>query len=163
MLRTRFSDDLKLAIKAKDARRVSTLRLILAAVKDREIAARTGATVAEARSEDMPEAEIVGILAKMIKQRQESAKAYADAGRADLAGQERGEIAVIEEYLPRQLSEPEVKRAIAEAIAATGASSVRDMGRVMAALKQRHTGQMDFARAGAAIKAALCDGPQGAA
>lgn len=101
---------------------------------------------------------MIGILAKMIKQRQESAKAYAEAGRTDLADQERGEIAIIEEYLPRQLSEAEVGRAIAQAITATGASSIRDMGRVMAALKERHTGQMDFARAGAAIKAALCDG-----
>lgn len=158
MLRLRFSEDLKQAIKAKDARRVSTLRLILAAVKERDIASRTGATVAEQRSEGVPEAEVIGILAKMIKQRQESARAYAEAGRADLADQERGEIAIIEEYLPRQLSEADVGRAIAQAIAATGASSVRDMGRVMAALKERHTGQMDFARASAAIKAALCDG-----
>ena len=128
---------------------MSTLRLILAAIKDRDIAART------TDSTEVSDAEILAILAKMIKQRQDSAKAYEEGGRLDLAAQERAEIGIIQAYLPKQLSEPEADRAIAEAIADTGASSIRDMGRVMAHLKARHTGQMDFARAGAAIKDAF--------
>lgn len=149
MLRAKFSNDLKTALKSKDAQRLSTLRLITAAVKDRDIAARTAESD---RADGVPDAEILTILARMIKQRQESAKAYDEAGRLELAQQEREEIAIIQEYLPKQLSETEVKRAIAEAIENTGASSIRDMGKVMAHLKARHTGQMDFARAGAVIK-----------
>lgn len=152
MLREKFSADLKTAIKAKDAASVSTLRLITAAIKDRDIASRVGETVAEDRAEGVSDAEILAILARMIKQRQESAKAYEEGGRLDLAEQERAEIGIIQTYLPRQLSEKEAEKAIAEAIAETGASSVRDMGRVMAWLKARHTGRMDFARAGVAIK-----------
>ncbi len=155
MLREKFAADLKTAIKAKDAPRVSTLRLIIAAIKDRDIATRVTETVAEDRAEGVSDAEILAILARMIKQRQESAKVYEEGGRLDLAEQERAEIEIIQPYLPRRLSEKETEKAIAEAIAATGASSVRDMGRVMAHLKARHTGQMDFARAGAAIKDAF--------
>lgn len=152
MLREKFATDLKVALKAKDAQRLSTVRLITAAIKDRDIAARTAETTAVDRAEGVPDSEIVAILARMIKQRQESAKAYDEAGRLDLAAQERSEIDIIQEYLPKQLSDAEVQRAIAEAITETGASSIRDMGRVMAHLKARHTGQMDFARAGVAIK-----------
>ncbi|MER2508504.1 MAG: GatB/YqeY domain-containing protein [Amaricoccus sp.] len=155
MLREKFAADLKTAIKAKDAPRVSTLRLIIAAIKDRDIATRVGETVAEDRAEGVSDAEILAILARMIKQRQESAKIYEEAGRFDLAEQERSETEIIQAYLPRRLSEKEVQKAIAEAIAETGASSIRDMGRVMAHLKARHTGQMDFASAGAAIKDAF--------
>ncbi len=155
MLREKLAADLKTAIKAKDAARVSTLRLITAAIKDRDIAARVGETVAEDRAEGVSDAEILAILARMIKQRQESAKVYEEGGRLDLADQERSEVVIIQDYLPRQLSEKEVAKAIAEAIAETGASSIRDMGRVMARLKTRHTGRMDFARAGAAIKDAF--------
>ena len=150
MIRERFSGDLKDAIKAKDARRVSTLRLICAAVKDRDIAARTGDN-----STGCTDPEIQAILAKMIKQRQDSVVAYEEAGRLDLAAQERAEIEIIREYLPRQMSESEVQQAIADAIENTGAASIRDMGKVMAHLKARHTGQMDFARAGAQIKQAF--------
>jgi uncharacterized protein YqeY len=150
MIRERLSGDLKEAIKTKDARRVATLRLISAAVKDRDLAART-----EDNTEGVSDAEILAILAKMIGQRQESSKAYEEGGRLDLAAQEAAEIAIIRDYLPRQLSEPEVERAIAEAIEETGACSIRDMGKVMACLKSRHTGRMDFARAGAALKAAF--------
>lgn len=152
MLREKFATDLKVALKAKDAQRLSTVRLITAAIKDRDIAARTAETTTVDRAEGVPDSEIVAILARMIKQRQESAKAYDEAGRLDLAAQERSEIDIIQEYLPKQLSDAEVQRAIAEAITETGASSIRDMGRVMAHLKARHTGQMDFARAGVAIK-----------
>ena len=150
MIRERISGDLKEAIKAKDAQRVSTLRLICAAVKDRDIAARS----ADNRDE-VPDSEILAILAKMIKQRQESAHAYEEGGRLDLAAQEEQEVAIIRDYLPRQMSETEVEKAIAAAIADCGACSVRDMGKVMATLKARHPGKMDFARAGAAIKQAF--------
>ncbi len=149
-MRERFAADLKEAIKARDTRRLSTLRLITAAIKDRDIAART-----EDNADGVGEAEILAILAKMIRQRQESARAYEEGGRLDLAEQEQGEIAVIRDYLPRQMSETEVERAIAKAIEETGASSIRDMGKVMAMLKERHTGQMDFSRVGATIKQAF--------
>jgi uncharacterized protein YqeY len=149
-MRERFAADLKEAIKARDTRRVSTLRLITAAIKDRDIAART-----EDNADGVGDAEILAILAKMIRQRQESARAYEEGGRLDLAEQEQGEIAVIRDYLPRQMSETEVERAIARAIEETGASSIRDMGKVMAMLKERHTGQMDFSRVGATIKQAF--------
>ena len=150
MIRERFAGDLKEAIKAKDAPRVSTLRLICAAVKDRDIAART-----EDNSAGVGEAEILGILAKMIRQREESARIYEEAGRLDLAAQERAEAGIIRGYLPKPMSEQEVDKAVALAIGETGACSIRDMGRVMAHLKARHTGRMDFARAGAAIKQAF--------
>jgi uncharacterized protein YqeY len=150
MIRERISGDLKEAIKAKDAPRVSTLRLISAAVKDRDIAARTGDG-----AEGVPDSEILAILTKMIRQRQESARAYEEGGRLDLALQEEQEIAIIRGYLPKQMSEAEVEKAIAAAIEDCGACSVRDMGKVMATLKARHTGKMDFARAGAAIKQAF--------
>lgn len=150
MIRERFAGDLKEAIKAKDATRVSTLRLVTAAIKDRDIAARTGDN-----PDGVSDTEILAILAKMIRQRQESADVYEQAGRLDLAGQERAEIVILKEYLPKQMSETEVAQAVATAIATTGASSIRDMGKVMAFLKERHTGKMDFARAGAAIKEAF--------
>ena len=150
MIRERFTGDLKEAIKARDATRVSTLRLISAAIKDRDIAARTSDSPG-----GVSDTEILAILAKMIRQRQESVSVYEQAGRLDLAGRERAEIAILKEYLPKQMSEGEVDRAVAAAIESIGASSVRDMGRVMALLKERHTGSMDFARAGAALKQAL--------
>jgi uncharacterized protein len=150
MLRDRLAQDLKRAVKAKDATRVATLRLILAAVKDRDIAARTADN-----TEGCAELDIQAILGKMIRQRKESAKVYEEAGRLELARQERDEISIIDEYLPRQLTEREVEKAIAEAIEDTGACSIRDMGRIMLRLKERHMGRMDFAKAGAAIKQAL--------
>ncbi len=150
MIRERFAGDLKEAIKSRDAPRVSTLRLICAAIKDRDIAART-----DDNAEGVGDTEILAILAKMIKQREESARIYEEAGRLDLAAQERDEIVVIRGYLPRQMSESEVDNAVKQAIGETGACSVRDMGKVMAHLKARHTGKMDFARAGAAIKQAF--------
>jgi uncharacterized protein YqeY len=147
MIRERFAEDLKAAIKARDAKRTSTLRLITAAVKDRDIAART-----EDNTDGVDDAEILAILGKMIRQRQESARAYDEGGRLDLAEQERQEITIILDYLPRQMSESEVETAVARAIEETGASSIRDMGKVMAMLKARHTGQMDFSRIGATVK-----------
>lgn len=150
MLRERFASDLKEALKARDAQRVSTLRLISAAVKDRDIAART-----EDNADGVPDAEILAILGRMIKQRQDSARAYEEGGRPELAAQELQEIDIIRGYLPRQMSEAEVEKAVVVAISETGASSIRDMGKVMAHLKARHTGKMDFARAGAAVKQAF--------
>lgn len=150
MIRERFQGDLKDAIKARDSVRVSTLRLISAAIKDRDIAART-----EDNTEGVTDAEVLAMLGKMIKQRQDSARLYEEGGRLDLAAQEQAEIVILRDYLPRQMSETEVTKAIAEAIKTTGASSIRDMGKVMAHLKARHTGKMDFARAGAAVKQAF--------
>ncbi len=149
-MRKRLNDAMKDAMRAKDAPRLSTLRLINAAIKDRDIAERS-----EDNPDGVSDAEILSILAKMIKQRQESAKTYEEAGRIELGEREREEIRVIEEFLPKQLSEEEVQAAIREVIAEVGAESIRDMGKVMGALKARYNGQMDFGKAGAAIKALL--------
>ena len=149
-LKARISDALKTAMKEKAADRLSTLRLINAAIKDREIALR-----GEGAEGGLGEAEVLAILGKMVKQRQESARAYEEGGRVELAEKERAEIAVIEDYLPRQLDEREIAEAVDAAIAETGASSIRDMGRVMGALKARYTGQMDFGAVGPLVKARL--------
>ncbi|PTQ71405.1 GatB/YqeY domain-containing protein [Celeribacter persicus] len=149
-MRSRLSAALKTAMKEKDSERLATLRLINAAIKDREIANR-----GEGEDVAVTDSDILAILGKMVKQRQESAKAFEEGGRLELADKERSEIAVIEEFLPRQLSEAEVKAAIEAAIAETGAESIRDMGKVMGALKAKYTGQMDFGAAGALIKAQL--------
>ena len=148
-LREKLNAAMKDAMKSGDKARLSAVRLINAAVKDRDIEAR-GAGKERASDE-----EIVALMQKMIKQRHESAAMYEKGGRPELAAQEQGEIAVISSFMPQQLSESEVAAAIKEAIAATGASSVKDMGKVMAALKERHAGKMDFSRAGPAVKAAL--------
>lgn len=148
-MRETITAALKEATKAQDKRRISTLRLISAAIKDRDIAART------AGKTQATDSELLELLAKMIKQREESEKIYADAGRAELAQQEAEEIAIIREFLPKQLSEAEMDKAIAGAIAKTGAASVRDMGKVMAELKAQYAGQMDFSRASALVKAKL--------
>ncbi|WP_353347078.1 GatB/YqeY domain-containing protein [Aquicoccus sp. SU-CL01552] len=153
-MRTRVNTALKQAMKEKAVARLSTLRLINAAIKDRDIAARGS-------GEDdggVSDAEVLAILGKMTKQRQESARAYEEGGRLDLAERERQEIAVIEEFLPRQLSDDEVEKAVREAVSETGASSIRDMGKVMATLKARYTGQMDFGKAGPQVKDQLCAG-----
>ncbi len=148
-LRERIGEALKEAMKARAGERVSTLRLVNAALKDADIA-RRGEGAAE-----MGEPEMIAVLSKMVKHRQESVRAYDEGGRADLAAKERAEIAVIEDFLPRQLSPAEVEAAVAAAIAATGAASVKDMGRVMAELKGKYTGQMDFGAVGPMVKARL--------
>ena len=147
-LRSRITAALKQAMKDKEADRLSTLRLINAAIKDRDIAAR--ATSSE--DEGVDDTEVLGILGKMVKQRQESARAYEEGGRLDLAESERAEIGVIEEFLPRQLDAAEQEAAIDTAIAEIGATSIRDMGKVMGVLKGRYTGRMDFGTAGPKIK-----------
>ena len=150
-LRDRILADTKEAMKAKETARLSTLRLITAAIKDREIAARGDGS----DHDGLSEADLTAILSKMVKQRQESAKAYEEGGRLELAEREEDEIKVIQAYLPRQLDEAETNAAIDKAIADLGAESIRDMGRVMAELRTRHAGQMDFGAAGPLVKAKL--------
>ncbi|THH37420.1 GatB/YqeY domain-containing protein [Aliishimia ponticola] len=150
-LRTRVTDALKQAMKDKDQQRLSTLRLINAAIKDRDIAAR-----GEGKEEGVGDDEVLAILGKMTKQRQESARAYEEGGRLDLAEREMQEVAVIAEYLPRQLSDEEVEAAVSATIEEIGAENVRDMGKVMGALKSKYTGQMDFGAVGALVKSRLC-------
>ncbi len=149
-LRNKVSDALKDAMKAKDATRLSTLRLINAAIKDRDIAARS-----EGNDEGVGDPEVLQILGKMVKQRIESARAYEEGGRLELAEQERDEIKVIEGFLPKQLSDDEIETAVDKAIKATGATTIRDMGKVMGALKEKYTGQMDFGRVGGMVKERL--------
>ena len=150
MLRQRLSDALKDALKTKDQIGVSTVRLILAALKDRDIAAR-----GKGNKDGIADEDILGLLQSMIKQRQESIVLYEKGGRCELAEQERGEIAVIERFLPKQMGEDEMAKAVAAAIGETGAQSLKDMGKTMAALKSRYAGQMDFAKASALVKQAL--------
>ncbi|MDO5613784.1 MAG: GatB/YqeY domain-containing protein [Paracoccus sp. (in: a-proteobacteria)] len=150
-LRTRLMADTKEAMKARDSARLSTLRLIGAALKDREIAARSeGGETAE-----LGDADLIAILSKMVKQRQESARAYEEGGRLELAEKELAEIEVIQAYLPRQLTGDEAEAAIATVISDLGAGSIRDMGRVMAELRARYAGQMDFGAVGPLVKARL--------
>ena len=149
-LRTRIADALKEAMKEKDAARLSTLRLINAAIKDRDIALR-----GEGRDDGVAEAEILQILGKMVKQRNDSVRAYEEGGRLELAAQEQAEIAVIEDFLPKPLDEAETAAAIEQAIKATGASSIRDMGKVMGELKGRYMGRLDFGEVGPMVKARL--------
>ena len=149
-LRERILADTKEAMKAKETARLSTLRLISAAIKDREIAARSGDT-----DGTLTEGDLVMILSRMVKQRQESAKAYEEGGRLELAEREEDEIKVIQSYLPRQLDAAETNAAIDKAIADLGAESIRDMGRVMAELRTHYAGQMDFGAVGPVIKQRL--------
>ncbi len=152
-LREQISDALKQAMRDKDAARLSTLRLINAAIKDRDIAKR--AEGGDAGDAGVGSGDILTILGKMVKQRLESARAYEEGGRVELAEKERAEIVVIEDFLPRQLDETETEAAVDAAIASTGASSIRDMGKVMGALKAKYMGQMDFGSVGPKVKARL--------
>ena len=150
MLRQRFQDSLKEAMKAKDQPRVSAVRLIIAKLKERDIDAR-----GKGNAEGIPDAEIQQMLQGMVKQRRESIELYEKGGRKELADQEREEIAVIERFLPQQMGEAEMEAAIRAAIASTGAAGPKDMGRVMAALKERHAGSMDFSKASPIAKRLL--------
>ena len=149
-LRAQLNDAMKEAMKAKDAKRLATVRLMLAALKDKDIAARS-----ETSRDLLGDDEILGLLAKMIKQREESAAAYDSGNRPELAAGEREEIAIIRSFMPAQMDEAGVKQAAAAVIAELGASSIKDMGKVMAAMKERYAGQMDFARASAMVKDVL--------
>jgi uncharacterized protein YqeY len=149
-LREQFNDSLKEAMKAKDQKRVGTLRLVLAALKERDIANRSEESRAGISDDD-----ILGLLAKMIKQREDSIAAYDAGGRPELAKAERDEIDIIRGYMPKQMGADEMKAAIAKVIAETGAAQMKDMGKVMGVLKERFAGQMDFGKASAAVKEAL--------
>ena len=151
MLREQIDAALKAAMKAKnDKTRVATLRLINAAIKDRDIAAR-----GEDRSDGVSDEEILAILTKMVKQREESAAAFDNGGRPELAEQERAEIEIIKDFMPRQLSEDEIKSAIKDVLAEYEASGLKDMGKCMGALKERFNGAMDFGHAGKLMKDSL--------
>ena len=150
MLRTRLNDALKSAMKAKDGLAVSTLRLTLAALKDRDIAART-----KGDTNGIGEDDILGLLGTMIKQRREAIAHYEQGGRPELAKREAEEIDVIEGFLPKQLSEEEIQSVVKEMIAEVGAGGLKEMGRVMAALRERYSGRMDFAKASAIVKRQL--------
>jgi uncharacterized protein YqeY len=149
MLRDDINNALKQAMKAKDERRVSTLRLVNSALKNADIEARGRG--APALGDD----ELRSLLQKMIKQRHEAIELYDKGGRAELASQEREEIAIIQAYLPQQMSEDEVKAAIGQAIKDVGAAGMKDMGKVIAVLKAKYAGRMDVAKASALVKAAL--------
>ncbi|MEJ6401520.1 GatB/YqeY domain-containing protein [Yoonia sp. 2307UL14-13] len=149
-MRERVNAALKDAMRSKEADRLSTLRLINAAIKDKDIAMRGGEEDA-----GVSDADVTAIMSRMVKQRQESARAYEEGGRLELAEKERLEIKVIEEFLPKQLSEDEAAQAVDDAIATVGAESIRDMGKVMGVLKEKYTGQMDFGKAGPLVKSKL--------
>ena len=149
MLREDINNAVKVAMKAKDERTLSTLRMVNSTIKNADI---------EARGHGKPQlsdADLLGVLQKMIKQRQEAVELYDKGGRAELATQEREEIAVITAYLPKQMSENDVKAAIAAVIAETNAAGIKDMGKVIGALKAKYAGQMDFGKASGLVKAAL--------
>lgn len=150
MLRQRLNDALKAAMLGRDARTVSTVRLILAALKDRDIAARP-----RGLADGIPDEEILQMLQSMTKQRRESIALYEQGGRLELAQQEAEEIAIIEKFLPAQLSETEMGEAVAAQIAEIGAQGLKDMGRVMAALKEHYAGRMDFTKASGIVKRKL--------
>ena len=149
-MRDRLNAALKTAMLDRDKKRLATLRLINAAIKDRDIAVRS-----DGNYDGITDDAILAVMSKMVKQRVDSAKIYEEAGRLELAEQELGEIGVIEDFLPKQLSEDEIRAAVQKAITETGAGSIRDMGRVMGTLKAAYTGQMDFRKAGGAVKELL--------
>jgi uncharacterized protein YqeY len=148
-MREAIAQALKDALKNRDKLRTGTLRLVNAAIQDRDIANRG------AGKDPVNDDDILQILTKMVKQREESAKAFEDGGRAELAAQERAEIAIVKEFLPAQMSADEVREAAAQAVAETGAQGLRDMGRVMAVLKERYPGRLDFGKASAVVKELL--------
>jgi len=150
MLRQAFRDRLKEAMKARNSRTVSTVRLILAGLKDRDVAER-----GQGNPDGLSETEIQRMLQGMIKQRRESIDLYRQGNRPDLAGRENEEIGIIESFLPRQLDEGEIEAAAKAAISETGATAAKDLGRVMAALRERHAGVIDLGRAGAIVRRLL--------
>lgn len=150
MLRQELTDSLKEAMKAQDRSATSTIRLILAALKDRDIAART-----QGSDEKLSDDQILEVLQKMVRQRRDSIEMYTKGGRQDLVDREAREIEIIEGFLPKPLSDAEAKDAVREVISDLGASSLKEMGRVMGELKQRYPGRMDFSKASAIVKEAL--------
>jgi hypothetical protein len=154
-MRERIQDAMKEAMRSGDKRRLSTLRLVTAAIKDRDIAARVDEKGQGTGKDRVEDTEILSLLQKMIKQRRESVEIYTQGGRQELADQEAAEIAIIEEFLPKQMSEDEVRAAATSIVKELGAAGLKDMGRVMAAMKARYAGQMDFAKASAMVKDVL--------
>ncbi|MBM3545990.1 MAG: GatB/YqeY domain-containing protein [Alphaproteobacteria bacterium] len=150
MLRQRLSEALKEALKARDERTTATVRLILAALKDKDIAAR-----GTAKPDALADADIQNMMQGMIKQRRESVEMFKRGARADLVEKEEGEIAVIERFLPQQMSEDEMKEAIKALVAELGIASVKDMGKAMAALKERYSGRMDFSKASGIVRQSI--------
>ena len=148
-LREQFTDQLKTSMKAGDAARTSTLRMILAKLKDADIAARPKGL------DKVPDDEVIAALRGMVKSRSESVQLYRQGNRPDLVAKEEAEIAVIESFLPQQMDEAAITQAVADAVAETGAASIKDMGKVMAALKAKHAATLDLARAGELVKAKL--------
>jgi uncharacterized protein YqeY len=151
-LRTQFTDQMKASMKAGDPARTSTLRMIMAKLKDTDIASRPKGI------DQVPDEEIIAMLRGMVKSRRESVELYAKGNRPELAAKEEAEIAVIESFLPTQMDEASMQQAVADAVAETGAASVKDMGKVMAALKERYAGKLDFTKASAAVKKMLSGG-----
>ncbi|MDD2326324.1 MAG: GatB/YqeY domain-containing protein [Alphaproteobacteria bacterium] len=150
MLRDELKDALKTAMLAKEEKAVGTIRMIMAKMKDQDIAARPSGN-----TDGINDEQILSMMQGMIKQRRESIELYKKGNRQDLVDQESAEIAIIERFLPQQMDEAAIKDAVAKAIAATGAASIKDMGKVMGELKKAYTGQMDFAAAGAVVKGLL--------
>ena len=148
-MRVRLTEDMKISMKSGDKARLSTIRLMQSAIKDLDIANRG------LGKEAGGEAELLQLFAKMVKQREESAKIYIEGGRPELAAQEKAEILIIQGYMPQQLSDEDAAKAIKEIIAATGASGIKDMGKVMAELRAAFAGQMDFGKASGLIKSLL--------
>ncbi len=154
-MRTRLNDDIKTAMKSGDKRRLATLRLITAAIKDRDLSAHVDDQGQATGRDKISDQDILALMQKMIKQRRESIETYRKGGRDDLADQEVEEIAVIESYLPKQMDEDEMRAAVTGLVTELNAKGLKDMGRVMAALKERFTGSMDFGKASAILKDAL--------
>ncbi len=148
-LRTQFTDQMKASMKAGDAARTSTLRMIMAKLKDTDIASRPKGI------DQVPDEEIIAMLRGMVKSRRESVELYAKGNRPELAAKEEAEIAVIENFLPSQMNAAAMEQAVADAVSETGAASIKDMGKVMAALKAKHAASLDMAKAGPMVKARL--------
>jgi uncharacterized protein YqeY len=149
-LRPQIMQAMKDAMKSGDKARLSTIRLMQSAIKDKDIASRT-----DGRNDGVSDAELLELFSKMVKQRREGAELYQKGDRPDLMDKENAEIAVLEEFMPKQMDEAETKAAVEAVVAEVGATSVKDMGKVMGALKAKYAGQMDFGKAGAVVKAAL--------
>lgn len=154
-MRERINQSMKEAMKSGDKKRLSTLRLVNAAIKDRDIAARADEAGQATGNEKIGDQEILALLQKMIKQRRDSAATYRQGGREELAESEEAEIAIIENYLPKQMSEDEMREAVKAAMEETGCSGLKDMGKIMGVLKERFTGRMDFGKVSAMVKEAL--------
>lgn len=151
-MRDQISQAIKDAMKSGDKRRLATLRLILAAIKDRDIATQIDSSGQPSGRDRISENEVLQLLQKMVKQRRDSAETYRQGGRQDLADQEIAEIAIIEEFLPKQLDEQETRAAVGEVVRELGSAGLKDMGRTMATLKERYSGRMDFAKASGMVK-----------